>query len=269
MKIKQLTKLLESNKLSLLKEIKETKALKNLLVKGLRQPLTDEERRKIRSQLLDVCRTIPALSLALAAPGGAVLLVLLYRFLPNYLVPTAFRREVLVTDQSAELFCVVDEDDQVIGTATRQECHGNPLIIHRVAHVLVFTPTGELLLQKRSPDKDIQPGKWDTSVGGHLMPDEDYQAAAYRELAEELGVYGVELSYIYKYPLRTATESENVATYRAICDGHITFDPKEITQVKAHSIDEVCRKLDSGVCTPNFEEEFSRYQAWQAAHDEQ
>ncbi len=265
MTIKQLTKLLESQKACLIQEIRETKELQRLLVKGLRQPLTDSERRKIRGQLLDICRTIPALSLALGAPGGAVLLVLLYRFLPKYLVPTAFRNEAVVTDQAAELFCVVDEDDKVIGTASRQECHGNPLLIHRVAHVLVFTPTGELLLQQRSPNKDIQPGKWDTSVGGHLMPGEDYRTAAYRELEEELGICRVELSSLYKYPLRNATESENVATYSIIYDGQVKFDPKEITAVQAYSTDEICRKLGSGLFTPNFEEEFTRYREWQAA----
>ena len=100
-----------------------------------------------------------------------------------------------------EIFWVVDEADKVIGTATRRECHGNPRLIHRVAHVLVFTSSGDLWLQKRSLAKDIQPGKWDTSVGGHLKPGEDYQAAAYRELAEELGICGVELTFLYKYPM--------------------------------------------------------------------
>jgi isopentenyldiphosphate isomerase len=228
--------------------------------------LTDEERRKIKQQLLDICRGIPALSLALAAPGGAVLLLLLDRLLPGYLVPSAFREIKTMTHPSAELFCVVDEEDRVIGTATRGECHSNPLLIHRVAHVLVFTPAGGLLLQKRSPAKDIQPGKWDTSVGGHLNPGEDYQTAAYRELAEELGICGMKLTYLYKYPLRNSTESENVATYKCVFAGKIEFCPQEITEVRAWSPGEIHGNLGSGIFTPNFEEEFSRYLAWQAAY---
>lgn len=169
------------------------------------------------------------------------------------------KKTISLNHQSDELFCVVDEEDNVIGTATRQECHTNPLLIHRVAHVLVFTHPGKLLLQKRSPDKDIQPDKWDTSVGGHLKPDEDYQTAAYRELAEELGICGVGLTYLYKYPLRNDTESENVATYKCIFDGKIKFDTNEITEVQVFSMDEIHNNLGSGIFTPNFEEEFARY----------
>ncbi len=36
----------------------------------------------------------------------------------------------------SEFFEIVDENDQVIGTALRSECHGNPKLVHRVAHVL-------------------------------------------------------------------------------------------------------------------------------------
>ena len=81
----------------------------------------------------------------------------------------------------------VDDQDRVIGTASRSACHADPNLIHRAVHVLVFNGQGELLLQLRSLSKDIQPGKWDTSVGGHLDPGEDYRAAAVREMGEELG----------------------------------------------------------------------------------
>ena len=81
-----------------------------------------------------------------------------------------------------ELFEIVDDNDLVIGTAPRRECHGNPALVHRAAHVLVFNRAGQLLLQKRSASKDIQPGKWDTSVGGHLDPGENYLTAAVREM---------------------------------------------------------------------------------------
>ena len=57
-----------------------------------------------------------------------------------------------------------------IGMALRSQCHGNPQLLHHTAHVVVFHPDGgRILLQKRSMEKDIQPGKWDTAVGGHLI----------------------------------------------------------------------------------------------------
>ena len=46
-----------------------------------------------------------------------------------------------------ERFEIVDEYDRVIGQRLRSECHGNPDLIHRVAHVLVFNLAGELVLQ--------------------------------------------------------------------------------------------------------------------------
>jgi isopentenyldiphosphate isomerase len=158
-----------------------------------------------------------------------------------------------------EFFDIVDEEDRVIGTAPRGRCHGDPYLIHRVSHVIVVNGKGEVLLQKRSPHKDIQPGKWDTSVGGHLNIGEDYRAAAYRELKEELGVVDTELTFLYAYPLRNAIESENVRTYHCRYDGDIVFDRQEITEVRFWGMDEIEAHLGTGMFTPNFEEEFGYY----------
>jgi isopentenyldiphosphate isomerase len=158
-----------------------------------------------------------------------------------------------------EYFDIVDDQDRVIGRAKRSECHGNPALIHRVAHVLVVNRTGRLLLQKRSLLKDIQPGKWDTSVGGHLNPGEDYEAGAYRELQEETGITGVELTFLYAYPLRNAIESENVRTYLCRYDGPVTYDPEEITEARFWSMSDIEANLGNGTFTPNFEEEFGYY----------
>jgi len=159
----------------------------------------------------------------------------------------------------SEMLEIVDGKDRVIGTAPRSECHGDPSLVHRVAHVLVVNGRGEILLQKRAPDKDIQPGKWDTSVGGHLDPGEDYERAAYREMKEELGIEGVSLTYLYAYPLRNEVESENVTTYLCRYDGAIDFDPKEITEVDFWEPAEIEARLGSGIFTPNFEEEFGYF----------
>ena len=59
---------------------------------------------------------------------------------------------------------VVDEKGRIITSLPRSEIHGNPSLMHKVVHVLVFNDKGELLLQKRSMNKDVAPGKWDTSV---------------------------------------------------------------------------------------------------------
>lgn len=89
---------------------------------------------------------------------------------------------------SKEYLDIIDESGRIIGQATRAECHTNSSLAHRTVHVLVFNSRGELFLQKRSINKDIQPGKWDTSVGGHLNLGETFHQAVQREIKEELGI---------------------------------------------------------------------------------
>jgi isopentenyl-diphosphate delta-isomerase type 1 len=167
-----------------------------------------------------------------------------------------------MTSRDTEIFDIVDEDDRVIGQAPRSVCHGNPALIHRVAHVLVFNSRGELLLQKRSKHKDIQPGRWDTSVGGHLDPGESYLQAAIREMAEELGICGVPLTFLYHSRMRNEVESENVATYLARYDGEVMFPPAEIDEVRYWQAAEIAAAIGSGLLTPNFEEEWRLFSVW-------
>jgi len=159
-----------------------------------------------------------------------------------------------------ELFDIVDDDDEVIGRAPRSECHGNPALVHRAVHVLIFNSAGELLLQKRATDKDIQPGRWDTSVGGHLKVGESYSAAAYREMHEELGLSGLPLIYLYRSRIRNPVESENVRTYLAVSNAEVIYDPDEISSVRFWTHDEVELSLGKGVLTPNFEDEWAMVQ---------
>jgi len=86
---KEVTDLLEKNKNSLLKELQESKELVILLKKSTSQKLTEEEKGKVKEQLLDICKSIPAFTVFML-PGGALLLPLLIKFIPN-LLPSAFR----------------------------------------------------------------------------------------------------------------------------------------------------------------------------------
>lgn len=162
-----------------------------------------------------------------------------------------------------EYFEIVDDSDQVVGLASRRRCHGDPTLIHRVAHVLVFNHRGELLLQKRSASKDVQPGKWDTSVGGHLDPGEDYLTAAVRELHEELGLANLPLTFLYTSRIRNAYEAENVATYLTYHDGPFSFAAAEIDEVRFWSPALIESTLGHGIFTPNFEEEWALWRDWE------
>lgn len=81
--------LLEKNKKSLLKEIEESKELIFLLKESSQRKLNNEEKEKVKEQLFDICKSIPAFTVFML-PGGAILLPLLIKFIPK-LLPSAFR----------------------------------------------------------------------------------------------------------------------------------------------------------------------------------
>ncbi len=127
-----------------------------------------------------------------------------------------------------EMFDVVDEHDEVLGQLTRREVHAAGLR-HRAVHVFVFSSDGRLFLQKRSMAKDSSPGLWDASCSGHVDAGESYDAAACRELAEEIGLR------LAKPPARwfyigacAGTGNEFIWVYRCINDGPFTLNKAEI-----------------------------------------
>ncbi len=93
---------------------------------------------------------------------------------------------------------IVDEQDRPVGQATKQEAWAQGLR-HRIVRIMIENDRGEVLLQHRTPTKDIFPNCWDNSVAGHVDVGEDYLAAALRELREELGIGGVKLEEIGHY----------------------------------------------------------------------
>ncbi len=161
-----------------------------------------------------------------------------------------------------ELLEIVDKDGNSLGVAPRSSIHGDPSLLHKVVHVLVFNSIGELLLQKRSMSKDVEPGKWDTSVGGHVSAAEDTSSAMYREMKEELGLDTCEPVFLYSYIYSSTFESELVFTHSCIHNGPFSFNTGEIDAVKFWRIEEIKKALGTGVLSDHFESEFARYCAY-------
>jgi isopentenyldiphosphate isomerase len=156
---------------------------------------------------------------------------------------------------------LVDVEGQRVGKARRSEVHGNPELLHPVVHCLVVNARAELLLQLRSLVKDVQPGRWDTSVGGHVGLDEPIVQALVREIREELGVDVVpsQLSFLHRYVMQSSIESELVHTYLLLHQGPFVPEPYEIDELRFWTTTEIENSWAQGIFTPNFEDEFERY----------
>ena len=159
---------------------------------------------------------------------------------------------------SIEYFPIVTEEGVVTGKASRAECHSGTFLLHPVIHLHVFNSQGELYLQKRAPDKDIQPGKWDTSVGGHVDYGEEIVVALLREVREELGITDFKPIFLQRYKFVSDREAELVHSYYTIYDGDVQPDPVEISEGRFWKIADIENNLGKNVFTPNFESEYIR-----------
>ena len=166
-----------------------------------------------------------------------------------------------------EMLPLVDESGKVIGSAPRSECHKGPGKLHPVVHLQVLDGRGGIYLQKRAADKDIQPGKWDSAVGGHVSAGEDLDAALARELREELGVTklaieasGAKFEPILRYRWDSDRESELVFSFIVTYGGPFTPDAAEVEEGRFWGFEDIRHNLGMGVFTPNFEHEYGLIQ---------
>lgn len=160
-------------------------------------------------------------------------------------------------DNAQELLPIVDESGRQIGTATRGECHGGSMLLHPVVHLHVFNSEGDLYLQKRPLWKDIQPGRWDTAVGGHVDPGESIEEALRREAREELGLDNFIAEPLTSYVFRSDRERELVNAFKTVID-EIPRPTDELDGGRFWTRQEILDALGHDILTPNFEKEYTR-----------
>ena len=160
-------------------------------------------------------------------------------------------------DNSEELFPLCDEEGNIIGSATRGECHNGSKLLHPVVHLHVYNSQGELYLQKRPAWKDIQPNKWDTACGGQVDLGENVEMALRREVQEELGITDYTPTPLMNYVFESARERELVFVFRTTYDGEI-HPSDELDGGRFWSLDEIRANLGKSIFTPNFESEFQK-----------
>lgn len=159
-----------------------------------------------------------------------------------------------------EVFDVCDEQDRVIGQATRAEVHARGML-HRAVHIWVFRSDGQLLIHLRSATKDEYPSCYTSSASGHVDAGESYDDAAARELREELGIE-LPLTRLVQLQAGPDTANEHTVLFVGESDGPFAPDKGEIERVEWRTVEEVAAMIDRDPqhFTPPFRSLFAWYQ---------
>jgi isopentenyl-diphosphate delta-isomerase type 1 len=150
-----------------------------------------------------------------------------------------------------EMFDVVDEEDQVIGEATREECHKEGLL-HRSVMFFVFNESRKILVTKRTDNKDFFPGYWSIVLGGHVRAGESYEEAVAREVEEEVGLK-VAPFFIEAFKKRIPEEKENVKVYGVVISEESRLNKDELEEGEFLDLDGLEKRLKKEKFLPETE----------------
>ena len=177
-----------------------------------------------------------------------------YEMAPVVPTPTAGSKAVMA--HGSEWFPIVLPSGMVVGRSTREYCHGGSKPLHPVIHIHIIDRFSRIYLQKRSMRKDIQPGKWDTAVGGHVSYGESLIEAVYREASEELGFTEFNPIYLETYEFESSVEREMVNVFAAVGSYELHPDLDEVDEGRWWELADIDANIGKGIFTPKFESEF-------------
>ncbi|MGC8850997.1 MAG: NUDIX hydrolase [Candidatus Micrarchaeia archaeon] len=160
-----------------------------------------------------------------------------------------------------ELLEVIGRDGKVKRVASREEVHSKGLL-HKVEHVLVFNRKGELYLQKRGARLELFPGMWESSSSGHVGAGETFEAAAARELKEEIGL-SARLQKLFdirmRHRWRNFRENTVARVFKVVTDTQPRPTPVETSGGKWVSLEELNAMIRRGdKVTPSLQKIFAR-----------
>lgn len=139
--------------------------------------------------------------------------------------------EAYLAASAAEWVTHVDESDQPLGEVRRGEAQSRGLIT-RCTFIFVFNSLGQLCLHQRTNHKRLYPGFWDAAAGGVVAAGESYAQGAERELAEELGVRGVELTEHLRFYFESTDSRLWACVFSCRWDGPLQLQPEEVQDAR-------------------------------------
>ncbi len=157
-----------------------------------------------------------------------------------------------------EIVDIVDPQNQVIGRTSRWEVRTKNLL-HRGVGILCKSSRGEIYVHRRTTTKDVFPGMYDMFVGGVVGAGEEYDAAARREIREELGIDGPELVFLFHHLYLGPLNRSWVAVYEVTWDGPIRHQETEVAWGKYSTLEEILEKLVEWDWVPDGLEIFEHY----------
>lgn len=172
------------------------------------------------------------------------------------MVPAPTADAPMRESDTGEYFPVVLSNGMVIGRTTRSYCHSGAKPLHPVIHIHIIDRYSRIYLQKRSMKKDIQPGKWDTAVGGHVSYGESILEAVYREAYEELAFTDFHPVRLDTYEFESPIEKEMVNVFAVVGSYDLHPDMDEVDEGRWWPVEEIDANIGKGVFTPNFESEY-------------
>jgi isopentenyldiphosphate isomerase/intracellular septation protein A len=189
--------------------------------------------------------------------GGLFYILFGIYFLYEFIQQKRKHKQIVVERfEDEEWLPVVDEHGKIIGKALRSACHSGEKILHPVVHLHVMNPRKQLFLQLRPETKLIQPGKWDTAVGGHIAFGEDVKTALQREAYEEIGLKDFAAKPIGNYLFESEIERELVYSFLSYDFKSINLHSDEVQEGRFWTQKQIEQNLGKGVLTPNFEFEY-------------
>ena len=161
-----------------------------------------------------------------------------------------------------EFFAVIDETGTATGEiVSREEAHRKG-VLHRSVHVWVIREEEgrtEVLLQKRSEEKESFPGMYDTSSAGHVSAGEEALSSALRELSEELGITAVleqlrdlgtvHIQYEKMFHGRLYRDNELAEVYvysEPVELGRLVLQSSEVSEVRWFDLNEIWEEIRRG-----------------------